>query len=135
MAFNKAVRNRNQLVRFENVSAQGEVAAADSADASVVVLTNAKFALVVRRITCNVYTAAAQTVTFQSDGAGGDPVFTFTPGTVVGPYTIDYGELGYQLPAGEGLEIHLAAAGNGFVYVAEVYRIPVSTMTPEQMNA
>lgn len=135
MAFNKAVRNRNQLVRFENVSAQGEVAAADSADAAVVTLTNAKFALVVRRIVCNVYTPAAQTVTFQSDGSGGDPVFTFEPGTVAGAYFINFGELGYQLPAGEGLEIHLAAAGNGFTYVAEVYKIPVATMTPAQMGA
>lgn len=128
-----AVMGSNQLSRHENVSRQGEVAAADSGDIPIIPAPNSKHQVVIRKIILNVYTSAAQTMQFQADGAGGDPVFNRAASPALGGHSIDFGELGYALPAGEGLEVSLGGAGNAFTYVVEAYQRPIAgAMTPAQ---
>jgi len=130
-----AVAGDSQLTRFKNVSMQGEVAALDTGDISLIVMTNPKYQVVIRRIVINVYTLAAVPTVFQSDGAGADPVWTVPASPPLGEDSIDWGKLGYALPLGEGLEIALGAGGNAFTFAVEAYCIPSATMTPAQMTA
>ena len=129
-----AVMGGNQLTRYQNVSVQGEIDAVATGDTPLIANTSTKQQLVVRRIVVNVYTSAAVSAEFRGDGALGDPVFNVpaTPG--VGPRNIDWGDIGYALPPGEGLEVSVSGAGNAFTFFAEVYRVPIAgTGTPAQM--
>lgn len=130
-----AVAGSNQLSRHENASVQGEVITTDINDVAVIAQTNTKKQLVVRKIILNVYTSAAQAFQFQGDGAGGDPVYNVAASPGVGPRQIDFGELGYALPAGEGLEIALGGTGgNAFTFLVEAYMRPIAGAgTPAQM--
>lgn len=134
MPFNRAAYNDDQLTRYTNVTAQGEVVPADVNDIPAIAGA-AKHAIVVRRIVINVYTSAAQAFEFRGDGADGVPIFNKAASPAVGPHEIDWGPLGYQLPVGEGLEIALGATGgNGFSWLAEAYRVPVTTMIPSEVR-
>lgn len=130
-----AVANRGQLSRYENVSVQGEITAGQTGDIAALTNSKSNADVVVRKVTINVYTSAAQAFQLQSDGAGGDPVFNVASSPGVGPRSIDFGELGYQLPTGEGLEWALGGTGgNAFIYVIEAYRLPkVGAVTPAQI--
>lgn len=135
VAIATAVKNRDQLERYENVSAQGEIITTDTGDAVVLANTNTKKQVVVRKVIINVYTTAAQPFAFQADGALGDIFFSKALSPAIGPHSIDYGELGYALPPGEGIEIALGVTGgNGFTYVVEAYKKPIAGAgTPAQM--
>lgn len=130
-----ASRGQNQLARWENVSGQGEIIATDTGTTTLIPNTNTKKQLIVRKITINVYTSAAQAFGFESNGSGADPVFNKAASPAVGPHQIDFGELGYALPAGEGLAIALGVTGgNAFTYVIECYKRPIAGAgTPSQM--
>lgn len=130
-----ASRGQNQLARWENLSAQGEIVAADTGTATLIPQTNTKKQLVVRKITINVYTTAAQAFGFESSGSGADPVFNKAASPALGAHQIDFGEVGYALPAGEGLAIALGVTGgNAFTYVVECYKRPIAGAgTPAQM--
>lgn len=131
-----AVYNREQLGRYKNASVQGEIVNTDTGNKAVIAQTNALYQLVILRIIVNVYTTAAQAFFFETDGAGGDPVFNQPASPTLGEHRIDWGDLGYICPAGEGLRIALGGTGgNAFTYLVEAYVVPALTMTPAQMTA
>lgn len=130
------VYNREQLTRAKNVSVQGEITSGQSGDVAVIAQTSTKYTLVILRIILNVYTSAAQPFSFQSDGAGGDPVFSKAASPALGEHRIDWGDLGYILPAGEGLEVALGGTGgNAFTYLVEAYLAPAAgaVLTPSEI--
>lgn len=122
-----AVYNREQLTRAKNVSVQGEVTSGNTGDVAVIAQTSTKYVLVILRIVLNVYTSAALPFLFQTDGAGGDPIFSKAASPALGEHRIDWGDLGYICPAGEGLEIALGVTGgNAFTFVVEAYLAPAA---------
>jgi hypothetical protein len=129
-----AVYGANQLSRYKNISVQGEITTSD--DGNIPVLAGrAKHQIVIRRIVANLHTAAAETAQFEADGAGGDPVFTLGASLELGEHEINWGELGYALPEGEGLQIAITnSGGNGFTYVVEAYeRTAPGAGTPAEL--
>lgn len=130
-----AVMGGNQLTRQKNVSVQGEILAADTGNATLIANTATKQQIVLRKITLNIYTSVAQAFQFESDGALGDPLFNVAASPGVGQKTVDFGDLGYALPAGEGLRIALGGTGgNAFIYVIEAYKVTIAGAgTPAQM--
>jgi hypothetical protein len=105
---------------YKDVSTSGVVLAAGAGAAAIVALA-ASFTIFIQKITVNISTTAAQTITFR-DNAGTPIIVAFieasaAAGTV---RTIDFGSKGFALTEGKQLDIS-GVAGPAYSYAVEGY--------------
>jgi len=122
-----AVKDDQQLVRFQDCSNDVRVAAATTASASVIP-AKAGYTVYVRKITGSVTTAGASILTFQPTTTTTSVIARLASGAAVGGYTLlDAWSKGVALPEGEGLDLVGSAAAAAGVFYIEAYYYPTAT--------
>lgn len=117
------VSHDNYRTCYEDVSYDHDILAADSTTLNAI-LAKTNYTIFVQAIVVNVYTDAAQTLTFQ-DTAGTSVVIHKTrssPG--LGPIdeSVDFGAEGKKLTEGKGFDITISGAGLGAAVKVIAYR-------------
>lgn len=118
------------LRSYQDVSAQAQTVAADSGVKALVAGITG-WQIFIQRILVNVTTSAAQTVTFRAATTETIVLGAVPSAPGVGVREFDFGEKGWALPVGEGLEQSLSAAGLAFAVVVQAYaKLPADTAVP-----
>lgn len=112
----------------QKLHASGSWAAGAAPNVNPVFAGRTKERIYITRITICITTSSAQSVTVRDDGTP-TPIFSVASSASVGAYQVEFGEDGYAV--GEGLGVDLAASGAGTAgtYVIEGYRKPSSPRT------
>lgn len=122
-----AVNRDTKQSIFENVSLSGTVGTADNLSVvprsliSNVGAIHAKDTIYIQRIELAITTDNAATQQFRSDGTD-IPVAGTKASPGIGPIEFDFGEEGFALPEGEGLELINSGAGAAYSYTIKAYR-------------
>jgi hypothetical protein len=115
------------LRSYQDVSVSRQTVAADSGVASLIA-ARASWQVFVQKISVNVTTSAAQTATFRASTTETVVLGTVPSDPGIGVIEFDFGEDGWALPVGEGLEQSLSAAGLAFAVTVQAYRkLPANT--------
>lgn len=109
------------LRSYQDVSAQQQTVAADTA-AVTLIAARAGWTTYVQKIEINITTDNAATVTVRALTTTA-VILARTPASPgIGVRIFDFGEDGWALPAGEGLERILSGAGLAFAMTVQAYR-------------
>ena len=127
-----SVYNRDHRTRFKDISGSSVLAAADnlSATARTLVALKAGYTIFIQRISVNVITDNAATLTFK-DNASTPVVIAGTkasPG--IGPILYDFGDEGVGLTEGKQFDLANSAAGLAAEIHWEGYLKPTGTLVP-----
>jgi len=109
------------LRSFQDVSVQQQTVAADTA-AVTLIAARAGWTVYVQKIKFNVTTSAAVTASVRALTTTTVVIAGLPSSPGVGVVEFDFGEDGWALPAGEGLERTLSGAGNAFALTVQAYR-------------
>lgn len=122
------------LRSYQDVSAQAQTLAAGTGVVTLIA-NRANWQTYIQNIRVNVTTSAAPTATFRANTTETVVLAIVPANPEVGVIEFDFGEDGFALPAGEGLEYALSAAGLAFAVTVQAYRklipntaIPVATL-------
>lgn len=109
---------------YSDKSVDVTLAATDTGKADVIAVKSANHQIFVQKISVNIYTAAAQAVTFQDDAS--TPVkIGAVPASQATPIVFDYGPKGVALTAGKNLDISNTAGPAALIHI-EAYERPVN---------
>jgi hypothetical protein len=121
----------NYRTIFQDVSVQGNRGAADTS-VSPLIAARTGTTLFVQEIWVNITIDAAQTITFRPIVTTARTILFINSNPGLGEQTFTYGDEGYALPEGEGLELILSAAGLAFDYKVVGYRRQTGVITAAQ---
>jgi hypothetical protein len=108
------------LRSYQDVSAQAQTVAADSG-VKALIAGRTGWTVYVQKIRINVTTTAAQTATVRAATTETVVLATVPSDPGIGVREFDFGEDGWALPSGEGLEQSLSAAGLAFAITVQAY--------------
>lgn len=103
-------------------------AGADPSQAGVIPAVTG-FAIVLTRITFNVTTSAAQTLTIRDDNSTPRVAAVFPSSPGVGTHQIAYEEQGLEMNLGKNIDVAASGAGNAGTLVIEGYYLPLGSRT------
>lgn len=107
---------------FRNkLHASGSWVAGGAPSVDPVFAGKAKEHIWITRITICITTSAAQSVTVRDDGTP-TPIFSVPASAAVGAYEVEFGDDGYQVGAGLGIDLVGSGAGTAGTWVIEGYR-------------
>lgn len=108
--------------KHTDASVSGIVAAATAGVTGAIAALSTKHTLYIQKITVNIKTAAAQTISFQ-DNAGTAVVALFIEASAAAGTirSIDFGSKGFALTEGKNLDIS-GVAGPAYSYAVEAYQ-------------
>ena len=114
---------------FQPIAESWAIAANADPSQAGVIAGKAGFAIVLTRITFNVITSAAVTLTVRDDNnpVRNATVFPASPG--VGTRQISYEPQGLEMNAGQSIDVAASGAGNAGTLIVEGYYLPLGPRT------
>lgn len=107
---------------YQPVVASGVITAVVTASVLPAIAGKAKETLYLTKITFTVTTVGAATITFRDTNGTPRVAFVVATSAVIGQQTVDWGEDGFPLQEGEGLNIVGSATGPAGAYLVQGYR-------------
>lgn len=116
-------------------SVSGIVAAATAGVDNAIAVPSANHTIYVQKITVNIKTSAAQTITFKDDDGSSpkEALFIEASAAAGAIRTIDYGAKGFALTAGKNLDI-AGTAGPAYSYSIEAYAFQAAAIASTTIN-
>ncbi len=129
--------NKNQAAYFKDVSVQRSIVTGSDGSADPLIAGTAGFVIVIRRISVQITTAAAQSFTVRTNNGTPVVLLFLANSTAVGSYSANFsaeGAEGYVLPAGEDLDLAMSGAGPGGIVSVEAHKrlasnVPIAAAT------
>lgn len=118
---------------YRDASVSGLVAAGTNGISNLITIL-ANHTIFIQRITVNIHTSAAQTITFQDDSGSQKPLFIEASAAAGTVREVDYGARGVALTAGENLDIVQGGAGPAYEYSIEAYQRQTSAIDGTGVN-